>query len=108
MPDYLSDRQVVQAVANVPPPFREALILADARGFSYQEIADMTGAPIGTVMSRLSRGRGLLREGVVLVNSDVTDTLRVAILTSIPVLARMFGALRDSPGVIQEPCGASA
>jgi hypothetical protein len=45
---------------------------------------------------------------VVLVNPDVTDTLRVAILTSIPVLARMFGTLRDSLGVIQEPCGASA
>ena len=45
---------------------------------------------------------------LVLVNSDVTDTLRVAILTSIPVLARVFGALRDSLGVIQEPCGASA
>ena len=45
---------------------------------------------------------------VVLVDSDVTDTLRVAILTSIPVLARMFGALRDSLGLIQEPCGASA
>lgn len=45
---------------------------------------------------------------VVLVNSDVTDTLRVAILTSIPVLARVFGALRDSLGLIQEPGGASA
>ena len=47
-------------------------------------------------------------ESVVLVNPDVTDTLRVAILTSIPVLARMFGALRHSLGLIQEPCGASA
>jgi RNA polymerase sigma-70 factor (ECF subfamily) len=68
--DYFSDRQVVQAVANVPPPFREALILADVRGFSYQEIAGMTGAPIGTVMSRLSRGRGLLREGLAAVAEE--------------------------------------
>lgn len=64
VPDHLSDRQVVNAVANVPAPFRETLILADIREFSYQEIADMTGAPIGTVMSRLSRGRKLLREGL--------------------------------------------
>ena len=70
VPDYFSDRQVVQAVANVPPPFREALILADVREFSYQEIADMTGAPIGTVMSRLSRGRGLLREGLAAVAEE--------------------------------------
>jgi RNA polymerase sigma-70 factor (ECF subfamily) len=70
VPDYFSDRQVVQAVANVPPPFREALILADVREFSYQEIADMTGAPIGTVMSRLSRGRGLLREGLAVVAEE--------------------------------------
>ena len=68
--DYLSDRQVVQAVANVPSPFREALILADVRGFSYQEIAGMTGAPIGTVMSRLSRGRRLLREGLAAVAEE--------------------------------------
>jgi RNA polymerase sigma-70 factor (ECF subfamily) len=70
VPDYLSDRQVVQAVANIPPPFREALILADVRGFSYQEIAGMTGAPIGTVMSRLSRGRRLLREGLAVVAGE--------------------------------------
>ena len=62
IPDHLSDRQVVDAVARVPAPFREALILADVREFSYQEIASMTGVPIGTVMSRLSRARKLLRE----------------------------------------------
>ena len=70
VPDHLSDRQVVNAVAKVPSPFREALILADVRGFSYQEIADMTGAPIGTVMSRLSRGRRLLREGLAAVAEE--------------------------------------
>ena len=45
---------------------------------------------------------------LVLVNSDVTDTLRVAILNSIPALALVFGALRDPLGLIQEPCGTSA
>ena len=70
VPDHLSDRQVVQAVANVPSPFREALILAEVRGFSYKEIAEMTGVPIGTVMSRLSRGRKLLREGLAAVAEE--------------------------------------
>ena len=51
--------------------------------------------------------RGRQSVSAVLVNPDVTDTLRVAILTSIPVLARTFGSLRDSPGVIQGPRGAS-
>jgi RNA polymerase sigma-70 factor (ECF subfamily) len=62
VPDHFSDRQVVEAVSKVPAPFRETLMLADVRGFRYQEIADMLGIPIGTVMSRLSRARKLLRE----------------------------------------------
>ncbi len=62
VPDHLSNRQVVDAVAKVPPPYRETLMLADVREFRYQEIADMLGIPIGTVMSRLSRARKMLRE----------------------------------------------
>jgi RNA polymerase sigma-70 factor (ECF subfamily) len=62
VPDHLSNRQVVDALSSVPTPFREAIVLADVREFSYQETADMLGIPIGTVMSRLSRGRKLLRE----------------------------------------------
>jgi RNA polymerase sigma-70 factor, ECF subfamily len=64
VPDYLSDRQVVDALSQVPTPFREAIVLADVREFSYQETAEMLGIPIGTVMSRLSRGRKLLREAL--------------------------------------------
>jgi len=64
VPDHMSDRQVTDAVAKVPSPFRETLVLADVRDFSYQEIAGMLGVPIGTVMSRLSRGRKLLRESL--------------------------------------------
>jgi RNA polymerase sigma-70 factor (ECF subfamily) len=61
VPDHLSNRQVVDALTQVPAPFRETIVLADVREFSYQEIAGMLGIPIGTVMSRLSRGRKLLR-----------------------------------------------
>lgn len=61
VPDHLSDGQVKAAVAALPVHFRETLILADVREFSYQEIAGMLGIPIGTVMSRLSRARKALR-----------------------------------------------
>jgi RNA polymerase sigma-70 factor (ECF subfamily) len=60
--DHLSDKQVMEALANVPAPFRETLVLCDVREFSYQEIAGMLRVPIGTVMSRLNRGRKLLRD----------------------------------------------
>ncbi|QKI88109.1 RNA polymerase sigma factor [Thiomicrorhabdus xiamenensis] len=51
-----------RAVARLPYDQREAIVLADLQGFSYQEIADITATPIGTVMSRISRGRQRLKE----------------------------------------------
>ena len=45
------------AIAALPAPFREAIVLRDVQELSYREIADVTGVPIGTVMSRLARGR---------------------------------------------------
>jgi RNA polymerase sigma-70 factor (ECF subfamily) len=48
------------AIARLPAPFREALVLRDIQGLSYREIADITAVPIGTVMSRLARGRNRL------------------------------------------------
>jgi RNA polymerase sigma factor (sigma-70 family) len=45
------------AIAALPAPFRETLVLRDVQGLSYREIAEVTGVPIGTVMSRLARGR---------------------------------------------------
>jgi RNA polymerase sigma-70 factor (ECF subfamily) len=52
---------VDRALKALPLVFREAVILADLEGLSYREIADVLGCPMGTVMSRLARGRGLLR-----------------------------------------------
>ena len=45
------------AIQNLPPPFRETLVLRDLQGLDYKEIANVTGVPIGTVMSRLARAR---------------------------------------------------
>jgi RNA polymerase sigma-70 factor (ECF subfamily) len=64
VPDYLSDKQVLDALLQVPSPFRETLVMSDVREFSYREIADMLRVPIGTVMSRISRGRKILRGGL--------------------------------------------
>lgn len=49
------------ALARLPPVFREVIVLREIEDLSYREIADVIGAPIGTVMSRLSRGREELR-----------------------------------------------
>jgi RNA polymerase sigma-70 factor (ECF subfamily) len=48
------------AIEAMPEPFREAIVLRDLEDLSYAEIAEVTGVPIGTVMSRLSRGRSIL------------------------------------------------
>ena len=55
---------VDRALKALPLPFREVVILADLEGLAYKEIAEVVGCPIGTVMSRLSRGRGLLRQAL--------------------------------------------
>ncbi len=57
----LSD-EVVQALEEVPIDFRMVVILADIQGFSYKEIAEVVGCPVGTVMSRLFRGRRILQK----------------------------------------------
>ncbi|WP_368499480.1 sigma-70 family RNA polymerase sigma factor [Herbiconiux sp. A18JL235] len=59
--DHLPDSDVKEALQSIPEDFRLAVYLADVEGFSYQEIADIMKTPVGTVMSRLHRGRRLLR-----------------------------------------------
>ena len=78
--DRLPDSDIKAALQDLPDDFRMAVYLADVEGFAYKEIAEIMGTPIGTVMSRLHRGRKALREAL-------TDT------------ARDRGFLRDADGV---------
>jgi RNA polymerase sigma-70 factor, ECF subfamily len=60
--DHLPDSAVKEALQSIPEDFRLAVYFADVEGYSYQEVADIMKTPVGTVMSRLHRGRRMLRE----------------------------------------------
>ena len=60
--EQLSESELVAAVERLSPAYRDAVLLADVGGFAYKEIAEILDVPIGTVMSRLHRGRRSLRD----------------------------------------------
>ena len=62
--DRFTDEDVKQAIESLPESFRIVVILADVEGFSYKEIAEITDVPVGTVMSRLHRGRKALQKAL--------------------------------------------
>jgi RNA polymerase sigma-70 factor (ECF subfamily) len=67
--EELRDEQILGALDSLPPDYRAAVVLVDVEEFTYKEAAGILGVPIGTVMSRLSRARRLLRQ-------QLTDTAR--------------------------------
>jgi RNA polymerase sigma-70 factor (ECF subfamily) len=62
--EQLPDSDIKVALHELPEEFRLAVYFADVEGFSYKEVAEILGIPPGTVMSRLHRGRKLLRESL--------------------------------------------
>jgi RNA polymerase sigma-70 factor (ECF subfamily) len=63
---------VRRAIDQLPPEFREAIVLRELEGLSYKEISDVAGVPVGTVMSRLSRARTRLQQALRAQVEDVT------------------------------------
>jgi RNA polymerase sigma-70 factor (ECF subfamily) len=61
IPDHLTDADVLAALDCLPRVLRETILLTDVEGFTYREASNLLGIPLGTVMSRLNRGRRLLR-----------------------------------------------
>ena len=62
IPQSLTDEDILAAIGRVSPKFSQVVLLADVEEFAYKEVADLLQIPIGTVMSRLHRGRRLLRQ----------------------------------------------
>jgi len=62
------------ALEKLPAEFREVIVLHDLEGLAYKEIADVVGIPIGTVMSRLARGRGRLRAEIIASNAKESSS----------------------------------
>lgn len=60
--DQLVGAEIEEALANVPEAFRMTVILSDIEGMSYDEVAEATQVPVGTVRSRLARGRAMMRK----------------------------------------------
>ncbi len=77
----LTDQEILRALDAIPAKFREVVLLCDVEEFSYREIQDILGIPIGTVMSRLNRARLMLRESLAhrrLENGFVLDQSAIA------------------------------
>jgi len=62
IPEHLKDEDILAALDRIPADFRAVILMVDVEEFAYKDAAEILAIPIGTIMSRLSRGRKLLRE----------------------------------------------
>jgi RNA polymerase sigma-70 factor (ECF subfamily) len=62
IPEHLMDEDILAALDRIPADFRDVILMVDVEEFAYKDAAEILSIPIGTIMSRLSRGRKLLRE----------------------------------------------
>ena len=62
IPEHLTDEDILAALDRIPADFRAVILIVDVEEFAYKDAAEILSIPIGTIMSRLSRGRKLLRE----------------------------------------------
>lgn len=62
IPQHITDEEILQALEKIPENFRNIVVLTDVEDFSYKEVSELFQIPIGTVMSRVHRGRRLLRQ----------------------------------------------
>ncbi|MCC7386794.1 MAG: sigma-70 family RNA polymerase sigma factor [Deltaproteobacteria bacterium] len=97
--DKLLSDEVVEALDQVPVDFRMVVILADIQDFSYKEIAEIVGCPVGTVMSRLFRGRRILQKHLYdyAIREGVIDPPREAV-SGDPIDLEAFRARRKTVG----------
>ena len=81
--DRLEDKDILRALDGIPRQFREAVLLVDVEELSYKEASEILQVPIGTIMSRLNRGRGLLRQQL----KDVAASYGVGLTNAQPTIS---------------------
>lgn len=64
VPEQLTDEEILGALQAIPQPYQDVILMCDVEGLTYKEAAHALSIPMGTVMSRLHRGRALLRSGL--------------------------------------------
>ncbi|HUU32690.1 MAG TPA: sigma-70 family RNA polymerase sigma factor [Vicinamibacterales bacterium] len=73
VPERITDEDMLMALRGIPELYQDIILLCDVEEFSYKDIAQALGIPMGTVMSRLHRGRGLLRQALAAQHSASSD-----------------------------------
>ena len=76
VPERITDDDILEALRSVPEPYQEVMLLSDVEELTYKEVAEALAIPIGTVMSRLHRGRALLRAQLRSSNADLARERR--------------------------------